>query len=488
MHYHDSKGGKPVNFVKWHGLDIDPSKIHDSLETKAKIGQIDTAFNESTSESGITVLYPRIEAIHEGATRNGNRYLGEKLRGNHELKSGVFSWTFPYPKPIIFNHDVNTNATGRVYTASYSEFTNAGRPGIIVTPKITDEFAIKGILEERLLTVSIGATTNAAICSVCGTDIINEGWCGHMRGEEVEGQTVEWIAGDLWFDELSWVNVPADSDAMVISNGANNALAGIGESKIIVSNGPITAGTLTASSVSNSGQITTLSLDVPLISGTITNIPLLNPQITGENADNSSTTLTDESQVVKSVNERTEKEESIVPNEEQPIETNTAVEEGQTAESAAATEPAVVENTVEETPAEGPVSEDSQVQEQLDQAKQDLVEAQRTIEELTAANEALAKELSETVAEFLVDLRLAVGKESNRDEALAKFASRSVESLRDSISDLLAEKPVIQKRTVEHVEKPVGEPIVTESKTMTTPNQKVTTNEDALYSLLSGKR
>lgn len=75
-----------MNILKWKGLDIDPKEIHESVTTKAQISQIDTAFNESTSESGITVLYPKIEAIHEGRTRNFNRYTAEKLKGNHELK------------------------------------------------------------------------------------------------------------------------------------------------------------------------------------------------------------------------------------------------------------------------------------------------------------------------------------------------------------------------------------------------------------------
>ncbi|MEK1829078.1 hypothetical protein AAAC51_07965 [Priestia megaterium] len=233
-----------MNILKWKGLDIDPMKINESVTTKLEIGQVDTAFNESTNESGITVLYPRIEAIHEGRTRNFNRYTAEKLKGNADLRSGVYSWTAPYPKPVIFNHDTSTEATGRVYSASYSDYTSAGRPGIIVTPKITQEKAIRDIMEGRLLTVSIGASTNAAICSLCGTDIINEGYCGHMRGEEYDGQVVEWIAGDLFFDELSWVNVPADSDAMIINTNLTQNTANVGESatSINVGDGVIQTG------------------------------------------------------------------------------------------------------------------------------------------------------------------------------------------------------------------------------------------------------
>ena len=473
-----------MNILKWKGLDLDPMKINESVTTKVDIGQVDTAFNESTNESGITVLYPKIEAIHEGRTRNFNRYTAEKLKGNHELKSGVYSWTQPFPKPVIHNHDVNTEATGRVYSASYSDYTSAGRPGIIVTPKITQEKAIKDILEGRLLTVSIGATTNAAVCSVCSTDIINEGWCGHMRGEEYDGQMCEWVAGDLFFDELSWVNVPADSDAMITSNSLSQNTMATGESR-------------------NPIKIKALVDDV-------------STQESGENTDTSTSTLTTESVVVKSDSESTTKEESIVTQEDQVATeaeqevTAVAEQTDETTQQEQATdETGVVENTqveesteteeenleadaVEEnTTAEEPAVAEADTSAELQQAQNDLAEAQNTIEELTEANVQLAKELHEATVNFLVDLRVAVGKESSREDAVTKYTARTLESLRDSISDILVEKPSIKKaptRNVEHVEKPTGEKIVTESKDLATSKVMVTNNEEALISLLTGRR
>lgn len=454
-------------------------KIHESFTTKPIISQIDTAFNESTNESGITVLYPRIEAIHAGRTRNFNRYLAEKLKGDPDLRSGVYSWTAPYPKPVIHNHDTNTEATGRVYSASYSEYTAAGRPGIIVTPKITQEKAIKDIQEGRLLTVSIGASTNAAVCSICGTDIINEGFCGHMRGEEYDGQVAEWIAGDLFFDELSWVNVPADSDAMITNNGTSQGMISTGESHENHHN---------CNHEHPSIEVKTTKQDKKDI--------------------DSNTTLTTESVVVKSVSESTEKEESVVEKEDQietevkaveekdestqESETTNVAKEQEKEESTEAKEEAVEEldtKVADEKPEdtkEEPVKDD--VQEQLNKAKEDLKEAQEKVEELTTANHELAKELQESTVNFLVDLRMSIGKETNREEAVGKYAARSLESLHDSISDILADKPVIHSsRPVEHVEKPTGEKIMNESKTLATVGQKVT-NEDALYSLLTGRR
>ncbi|MFE4029177.1 hypothetical protein ACFX4N_23770 [Priestia sp. YIM B13551] len=490
-----------MNILKWKGLEVDPMKISESITTSAQITQVDTAFNESTSESGITVLYPKIEAIHEGRTRNFNRYTAEKLKGDPDLRSGVYSWTAPYPKPVIHNHDTTTEATGRVYSASYSDYTSAGRPGIIVTPKITQEKAIKDIMEGRLLTVSIGASTNAAVCSVCGTDIINEGWCGHMRGEEYDGQVCEWVAGDLFFDELSWVNVPADSDAMIVNANTSQSLMGVGENTATISaindSIEVTASPAVSQEINVDESTYITAKDIASTSA-LTAEPLV---VTSEGVLNTtkeaSTVEHDEQNVTA---ETMEEEATVVEETEETIETQTTeetteVEETQVEESTEteveeASQGEVVEETEDTVTDETVVTEqenESADEDALKKAQDELAEAQNTINDLTEANVQLAKELQEATVNFLVDLRVAVGKESNREEAVQKFATRTVESLRDSISDILSEKPSIKTtRTVEHVEKPTGQKVVTESKDLATSSLKVTNNEDALYNLLTG--
>lgn len=212
-----------MNVLKYGKLEINPSKMSETMNVQMKKSTQTKIVTESFEDGEF--LLPRIEAIHAGRTRNYNHYLAEKLRGDASIKSGVYSWMQPYAKPVIYNHDTNTEATGRIYSAAYAEYTQAGRPGIIVIPKITEAKAVQALKDGRLLTVSIGATTDAAICSICGTDIINEGYCGHMKGEEYDGRTAEWIAGNIWFDELSWVNVPADADAMVVDTQSSVLLS-----------------------------------------------------------------------------------------------------------------------------------------------------------------------------------------------------------------------------------------------------------------------
>lgn len=219
-----------MTYLKYGNLQIDPSKLHE--ETNVQISRVQAPGNRKLSEStndGTAYVLPRIEAIHAGRTRNFNYYPADKLRGDAQAKTGVYSWLDPYPKPVIYNHDTNTDATGRILTAAFSEYTQAGTPGIIVIPKITDAKAIKAIEDKRLLTVSVGATTDSCICSLCGSDILNEGYCGHMKGETYDGQICDWIVGNIWFDELSWVNVPADTSAMIVDTQAS-ALFSNGES------------------------------------------------------------------------------------------------------------------------------------------------------------------------------------------------------------------------------------------------------------------
>lgn len=210
-----------VKILKYKGLDIDPSKLNETVSVK-NISAGGISLQESTS--GESYVMPRIEAIHSGATANSVYYPADKLKGNKDLQSGVYSWTKPYGKPVIYNHDLNTEVTGRIERAAYSEYTEAGKPGIILVPKISEPNAVQAVRDGRLLTVSIGASTNHAICSICGTDIINEGYCGHMKGEEYDEEIAHWIVGDIFFNELSWVNQPADSSAFVVDSDVSQEI------------------------------------------------------------------------------------------------------------------------------------------------------------------------------------------------------------------------------------------------------------------------
>ena len=68
-------------------------------------------------ESSRYVVIPKIEAIHAKVTRNYTFYPQAKLRGNPNFvdeegrvrPTGVHSWTKPYYKPMLKNHNIFTD-------------------------------------------------------------------------------------------------------------------------------------------------------------------------------------------------------------------------------------------------------------------------------------------------------------------------------------------------------------------------------------------
>ncbi|MDK2600720.1 hypothetical protein QO179_24810 [Bacillus stercoris] len=465
--------------MKFRGLDFDPTKISESVTVEPKIlPESKQAFQEATAKSGMKYLLPRIEAIHAGSTRNSTRYPADKLRGSEELKSGVYSWTKPYPKPVIYNHDVETEATGRIRSASFSEYTTAGRPGIIVVPEITSKKAVEDILEGRLLTVSIGATTDAAICSVCGTDIINEGFCGHYKGETYEGIKAEWICGNIWFDELSWVNVPADSDAMIVDSGE---LISTAESF-----------GYTGAEVVNLGKSTSeWAVDPKIVVS-----EGLNPSKDNEKGDSTVTIEQIQEQVkeLEKQKESLEQEKETLVKEKEELtgeveQLKKDVEETTTAKEA-------VEKTLAETEAElastkesleekeSKVVELESTKESLEKALEEEKEAR---EEVVKENGRLSTEVHKMTAERVVDLRVSLGKESNREEAIQTYVARTTESLNDSLADLLKEAQSAPLQSTRQKAEQVANPgLNTDGKEQVSEGKVQLSAEDVLKNLFSG--
>lgn len=420
-----------MRLAKFKGLELDPSKISESTTVKPYVLEENKQLFTEAKEELPRILYPRIEAIHEGRTRNYNRYLAEKLKGDASAKSGVYSWLHPYPKPVIYNHDIETEATGRVHNAAFSEYTKAGRKGIVVIPKITDRIAIEKVLDGRLLTVSIGATTDSAVCSYCGTDIIHEGWCGHEKGEVIDDMTVEWIAGNLWFNELSWVNEPADQDAMVIDSGISvvESFAHNGREIIDLSK-TRTEWVLTKELAIAEGLIPTQEKEGETALKTVEELQAEVEQLT--------------TALEQVTTEKNELQTQLVEAQEAVEVAQTALSEKE-AELATKTEEVTAAVSAKET-AEGQVAELTQQVESF--------EAERT--SLMETNTQLAADVHKSLAERVVDLKVMLGK-AKREGAVEAHVGRSTESLKDSLADLLEESTTFTPaRVVEKVDPPAS--------------------------------
>ena len=447
-----------MNLLKYGKLQVDPAKLNETVNVRMQQGQRATILSESSETHEF--LMPRIEAIHAGRTRNYNHYPADKLRGDASIQSGVYSWLQPYAKPVIYNHDTNTEATGRIYSAAYAEYTQAGRPGIIVVPKITENNAMKALKDGRLLTVSIGATSDAAICSICGTDIINEGYCGHMKGEIYDGRTAEWITGNLWFDELSWVNVPADKDAMVVDT----------QSSIFLD-------------VPRESDTTEQSASSDLTLNEYYGVPKATRLIVVESKELKS----------KEAEIKKQEENQEMENENQPetVVTETPVVETETPETEVPETPVVEETPVEETEpsSEGETPEtETVVTQEEDSEEATIILTAESIGEhpetiaLREANaslllqvEGLTKEIKALYIERIVE-QSALPEE--KAVALSeKLAGRSIDSLRDRLEDMkegFTAAPVVEvakeepkARVITKVASPVPTTESAEKKEMT---------------------
>lgn len=145
-----------------------------------------------------------------GLTANYNNYSPKAL------EEALQSWVEPYPKPIILNHDLNSEPIGRVMAARMDKETD-GSSFVRLQIAITDPVAIEKVMDRRYLTGSVGGRANKAICSISGQDLAAEGEGGrpiipkYRRGQVYKGKLAYVDMQDISFKEYSFVNQPADS-------------------------------------------------------------------------------------------------------------------------------------------------------------------------------------------------------------------------------------------------------------------------------------
>jgi DNA-binding ferritin-like protein len=149
-----------------------------------------------------------------GLTSNYNNYSAI------ELEKALQSWVEPYPKPIIMNHDLNTEPIGRVMAAKMDKEAD-GSPFVRLQIAITDPVAAQKVLDKRYLTGSVGGRAAKAVCSISGDDLAAESDMGKprapkfRRGQVYKGKLAFIDMQDISFKEYSFVNQPADGKSGV---------------------------------------------------------------------------------------------------------------------------------------------------------------------------------------------------------------------------------------------------------------------------------
>jgi hypothetical protein len=183
-------------------------------------------FESFDSKHGLII---EVAAIHEGLTSNYNNYSAE------ELERALQSWVEPYPKPIILNHDMNTEPMGRVIAAKMDKEAD-GSSFVRLQIAITDPAAAQKVMDKRYLTGSVGGRAGKAVCSITGDDLATEDVSGrpripkYKRGKVYKGKLAYIDMQDISFKEYSFVNQPADQKSGVRSTQPIASGAGVSHS------------------------------------------------------------------------------------------------------------------------------------------------------------------------------------------------------------------------------------------------------------------
>lgn len=185
-------------------------------------------------------LRVQIDATHSGILTNLRVYPGKKVMDGHKsYTSRDHGGTAEYDKPVLKHHNQYDDPVGRIVGAKYTQLKNGqdfdldflspddsgkGSGFVTVDALINDPDTIKKILDGRFISVSAGHHTDMVICSVCGESIMA---CNHMPGrryneegektDKEEGQLCYVITNKMTYDELSFVNVPAQPSAKLIN-------------------------------------------------------------------------------------------------------------------------------------------------------------------------------------------------------------------------------------------------------------------------------
>jgi hypothetical protein len=216
----------------------------------------DKTLIQCTDEQGGNSLLVRVAATHAGIINGNSRFYRPDM-----MMKGTSTWTdnLDYPRPVLAHHDEESDPLGRVLTAKYRDLSYLYRDeypilndsvfycsdakkrmsmletvdwvvdnmsdipdykglGLIeLGLKVTEPDAIAKVNRKEFLTVSVGFATDSAICSVCHQDWAVDDRCDHELGRKYKGKAAYVISGSMDFNEVSFVNSPADPFATTLS-------------------------------------------------------------------------------------------------------------------------------------------------------------------------------------------------------------------------------------------------------------------------------
>ena len=186
-------------------------------------------------------LMATIDATHSGVITNRRVYPSKNVStGYKTFYSKDRGGSAEFDKPILKHHDMYNDPIGRVVKAIWTplksgralneDFLSPDAPGgkgsgvVTVDAIITDTESIEKIIDGRYISVSAGHSTDSMTCSICDKSIMKcDHWPGKYYNDEGEETDAEngflcfYITGNMTYDELSFVNMPAQPPAKLVN-------------------------------------------------------------------------------------------------------------------------------------------------------------------------------------------------------------------------------------------------------------------------------
>lgn len=397
----------------------------------------------------------------------------------------------PYPKPIILNHDLNSEPIGRVIAARMDKEID-GANFVRLQIAITDPLAAQKIADKRYLTGSVGGRAGKAVCSISGEDLAQEDDSGrpkfpkYKRGKVYKGKLAFIDMQDISFKEYSFVNQPADQrsgvrsskkiDGSVTTSDSENWTAktsafvlhmdkediiSVEENESIfvglkkkesrplylhLKGAFLTAMAFQESETDRQEDNTLLFVKNNVVENNEEN-PKMNQEVQEDNV----------LEVVESLLESVQKEESSEVEqvkEEQPAEptaeqavdqekissedSEKTEEQAEKAVDSADSEKSEEASSTETEEAKKTEEPEAELSDEKEAAEQDADETQNKIQSLEEENKKLKEALHRTLVERVVDTKIALGIESaeDRDSLIEDHVKRTASSLADSLRDM----------------------------------------------------
>ncbi len=481
----------------------------------------------------------KLQQSTNGLTANYNNY------SSAELERALQSWVEPYPKPIILNHDLNSEPIGRVMAARMDKEAD-GSCYVRLQIAITDPVAAQKVADKRYLTGSVGGRAAKAVCSISGEDLAQEDANGrprvpkYKRGSVYKGKVAYIDMQDISFKEYSFVNQPADQ-----RSGVRNAKSGDGAAVTDSENWVARSAAFVLhmdsedivsleeneSILKNMKKKESKPIYLHLKGAFLTALALQE----SETNNNKASSLLSSEDSVKNNSEENNNMEDVIEKEDilavaeglsedlSNIAAGNASEDAEKAEESSETAPEaseeanknsdddsekadeqaeeVVDSEEAEEPKESSDEEtisDDEPKESAEQADELNADKADDVEQDTAQNDGIIKTLEEenarlkaalhkTLAERVVDTKIGLGLESaeERENLIEDHVKRTASSLADSMRDL-AKLPAASKRSVS-VPTIESELTVSEEENVVTidaeVSEKVESDEDALEKL-----